>query len=192
MEEVKKEELNREIERREKNLLTYGEIRLVLRDYEEIFSDFDARSYSQRAMSVDFLDEARRALRDVDPSGFELKILMPKAKRSAEKEELIRHRLREHSRKHHEILEKKRKEIIKQGFYFTVAGFIFMLFGAYILFYDGARSFLKEFLVILLEPGGWFFFWEGLDLVIFKSKEIKGDLDFYRKMNKAKIIFSHY
>ena len=187
------DEAEKSILEQKARILAYGEISLVLRDYEEIFSDFDPRPYSSRAMSVDFLDEVRRALRDVDPKGFELKILMPKAKRNAGKEELIIHRLKEHSRKHHEMLENEGKGIMKQGFYFVSAGLIFMLLGAYILFYHSAiKSFFKEFLVVLFEPGGWFLFWEGLDLVIFKSKEIKGDLDFYRKMTKAKIFFSHY
>ena len=81
---------------------------------------------------------------------------------------------------------------IKDNYDFVIIGIIFMLWGAYLLFYHSAKSFGYEFLIVLLEPGGWFLFWEGLDLVIFKSKELKPNLDFYKKMARANITFSHY
>jgi len=48
------------------------------------------------------------------------------------------------------------------------------------------------FLVILLEPGGWFLFWEGLNLIIFETKEETPDFSFYEKMSKCSINFSSY
>jgi len=46
-----------------------------------------------------------------------------------------------------------------------------------------------HFLLILFEPAGWFFFWEGLDQVVFESKKTKPDLEFYEKMAKSDIYF---
>lgn len=173
-------------------LLAKSEVSLILDSYDDIFSSFDPRPYSQRALSVDFLDEAKRATREMKPGVFELRFLLPAAKRRIEKESTIKKRLREHVKKHTEILEKEHRGIIKQGFYFILLGVVFMLMAAYILFFYGRANFIKEFLVVLLEPGGWFLFWEGMDLIIFKSKQAKPDLEFYRKMNNVEIIFSHY
>lgn len=177
----------------ERDLLEKGEVSLVVEDYNGIFSDFDPRPFSHKALSVDFLDEARRATREIAPGKFGLRLLLPKEKRNIKEEEVIKGRLREHFKKHAGLLEKDQKGIIIQGIYFLIAGLIFMFAAAYILFfYHDKINLVKEFLVVLLEPGGWFLFWEGLNLIIFKSKVLKPDLEFYRKMVNSEIIFSHY
>ncbi|MEM4259491.1 MAG: hypothetical protein QXS38_01880 [Candidatus Pacearchaeota archaeon] len=177
----------------EEELLAKSEVSLVLDDYNDIFSDFDPRPYSERALSVDFLDEAKRATREIRPGVFELRFLLPLSKRKIDKENMIKKRLREHVKKHLGILEGERRKVLKQGFYFLLFGLIFMFSAAYILFYYHALlSLWKELLVVLLEPGGWFLFWEGLDLIIFESKKVKPDLEFYRKMANVEIVFSHY
>jgi hypothetical protein len=43
-----------------------------------------------------------------------------------------------------------------------------------------------------MEPAGWFFAWEGLDLAIFYSKEETKDYEFYKKMENCEILFSSY
>ena len=177
----------------ERALLEKGEVSLVVEDYNDIFSDFDPRHFSHKALSVDFLDETRRATREIAPGKFGLRFLLPKEKRNAKDEEVIKKRLREHFKKHADLLEKDYKGIIIQGIYFLIAGLVFMFTAAYILFfYHNKINLVKEFLVVLLEPGGWFLFWEGLSLIIFKSKVSKPDLEFYRKMVNSEIIFSHY
>ena len=176
----------------EGQLLAKSEVSLVLAKYDDIFSSFDPRSYSERSLSVDFLAEAKRATRETDKGELELRILLPKAERRVEKESAIRKRLREHFRKHADILDKERRGISNQGLFFIIFGIVFMFVAAYILFQNNVQSLFGEFIVVLLEPGGWFLLWEGLDLMIFKSKEGKADLDFYRKMSRADIAFSHY
>lgn len=174
-------------------LLERSEVSLVIEDYDEIFSDFDPRPFSHRALSVDFLDEAKRATRELKEDRFELRFLIPGSKKNAEKEKLVRERLKEHFKKHAGLLEKEHRHIVTQGLYFLFGGVMFMFAAAYILFfYHSHVSLLKEMLVVMLEPGGWFLFWEGLDLIIFKSKVLKPDLEFYRKMVKAEIVFTKY
>jgi len=47
----------------------------------------------------------------------------------------------------------------------------------------------RSFIVVLLEPAGWFTLWEGLSQLLFYSKDTKPNLVFYRKMSNAKIGF---
>ena len=185
-------EVAEELLSKEEDLLAKSEVSLILDTYNDIFSSFDPRPYSQRALSVDFIAEAKRAMRERDGGAVELRFLLPAAKRRIEVENTIKKRLKEHFRKHHEMHEKEKKGVLRQGWWFIGISLIFMFSAAYILFSYEARSIWKELLVILLEPGGWFLFWEGLNLIIFESKKIKPDLDFYRKMTNAEIVFSHY
>lgn len=176
----------------DRDLLKEGEVSLILDNYNDIFSDFDPRPNAQRALSVDFLDEAKRATRESEPGSFELKFLVPTKQKNSYEEEVIRGRLKEHFRKHAAILEGEKKKVLKQGVWFLVAGVFFMVAAAYVLFYSLIDNFLMELLVVVLEPGGWFLFWEGLDLIIFEAKRNKPDFEFYKKMTRANIKFDYY
>lgn len=185
--------LGKVLEEKERELLAKSEVSLILNSYDDIYSGFDPRPFSSRALSVDFLDEAKRATRDIGLEKFELRFLISAAKKNLEKEAMIKKRLKEHFKKHASWHERDHWKIIKQGIYFIIFGLIFMFVAAYILFYYYNQvNFLKEFLVVLLEPGGWFLFWEGLDLLIFETKRLRPDLTFYRKMTRVEIVFSHY
>jgi hypothetical protein len=71
-------------------------VSLWLDTYEDIFSDFDPHPYGRRALSEDFLAEARRAVRDRRDEVPELRLLVPTRIRSLEDETIIRKRLRDH------------------------------------------------------------------------------------------------
>jgi len=177
---------------REYKLLQMSEISLWLDTYDDIFSDFDPRPYSQRALSGDFLDEAKKASRDKASGTIELKLLIPGKKRSKKDENLVRRRLREHFSRHYVMLRKEKKDtIIREGFSFIALGIILMFIATLIMFNE-EKSLLANFLIIILEPGGWFLFWQGLDIVIFKSNSMKPDLEFYRKMSSCEISFYSY
>ena len=163
---------------------------LQISDYDEIFSDFDPRPFHHKALSVDFLDEAKRAMRDKG-EGVELKFFIPKEKRDAKKEILIKKRLSEHFQKHHKLIAKERKSVINKGVGFIFGGIVLMFIATYISF-KHESTMLTTFLVVLLEPGGWFLFWEGLNLAIFESKKFKNELEFHKKMSKCDIEFVNH
>lgn len=163
-------------------------ISLWLDGYGDIFSDFDPRDNSVRALSVDFLEEAKRAA--VDKSeGLELNILIPKDKRNQKTEEVIKKRLANHFERHHLLLEKEKKSTIKTGLLFILVGIVIMTIATYVLIYYES---LANFMLILLEPAGWFFLWDGLEIALFKSKDKKSELEFYRKLSDAEINFDSY
>lgn len=173
-------------------LMKSSQISLWLEDYEDIFSDFDSRPYSERALSGDFLHEAKNASRDKPSGGLELRFLIPKNKRDQRKEMLIRSRLLDHFGKHHRRLHKESRKVVSHGIIFMIAGVTFMLLASILMPMQSGSNVLSNFLFVLLQPGGWFFLWEGLKFILFESKRESHDLSFYDKMTRCSIIFLSY
>jgi hypothetical protein len=174
------------------HLLKLSEISLWLDSYDDIFSDFDPRPYSQRALSDDFLTETKKASRDKASGSIQLSFLVPKDKRNAQHENLIKKRLRDHFKKHYIIFQKDIYKQVREGLIYVVSGIILMFTTTYIFFKNPNESLLLSFLVTFLEPAGWFLFWQGLMLVIFESRVKKPDMEFYEKMAKSEIDFIPY
>lgn len=167
-----------------------SEIPLWLDDYNDLFSDFDPRNYSHRALSQDFLDELKRASRD-KPKKVKLGLLIPKVKRNEKEEFVIKRRLREHFMKHFLMLKKEHGKTLREGAIFLTLGIAFMVMTTYFLIHRRDNYFLT-LISVFLEPGGWFLFWEGLYLMIFESRKKHPDLKFYKKMSKLKTEFKSY
>ena len=170
-------------------LLELSKISLWVDNYNDIFSDFDSRSYEQRALSDDFLLEAKKASRDKVSGTIELNLLVPKRKRNSHHKLTIKKRLRDHFKKYHAHFKKEINKVIQQGAAFLVLGTILMLISTFILFEHSNSSLILDFLVVILQPAGWFLFWEGLNLIIFESKHKRPELDFYRKMSSCEVHF---
>ena len=60
----------------EQKILHLSEISILLDNYDDIFSDFDPRPYSERSLSDDLLNEARKASRDKNTGRLELRFLI--------------------------------------------------------------------------------------------------------------------
>jgi hypothetical protein len=176
--------------KKEEQVLKEGNISLILDSYDDIFSDFDPRPYTHKALSDDFLSECKKASLDKE-KGLELRFMVPKHKRNTNEEYEIRKRLREHFQKHFKEKEKDIKSIKKTGLMWFFLGAIVMVAATFLYKYEHV-NFLFTFLLVMSEPAGWFFFWEGLDKVVIEAKKKKPDYDFYRKMAKARIYFLDY
>jgi len=166
-------------------------ISLILDSYNEIFSDFDPRNYSQRAISDDFLSECKRAVREKTVGDFELRLLVPEKIRIVKDEEVIKKRLKEHFKKHLDIESKNIFKMKKEGFKWFLIGTVIMVLDTLLVAYT-TRNFFLNFLIIILEPAGWFSFWEGLGKIFIHSKDKFPDYDFYEKMSSSKIYFVNY
>ncbi|MEK6886363.1 MAG: hypothetical protein AABW88_00875 [Nanoarchaeota archaeon] len=172
-------------------LIKKSEISLSLDTYDDIFSDFDPRPFSQRALSDDFLLEAKKASRD-KTTGIELNFIIPKTVRKSSEELLIKKRLKEHFKRHYAIERTEVRNIRKFGGRLTSIGIVLMFLATFILFKFSQKDFLMTFLVVLLEPAGWFTFWEGLNQMVFEPRKHKEDLEFYRKMSSCEVNFFEY
>ena len=179
------------VEDKEK-LLKMSEVSLWLDNYDDIFSDFDPRPYSQRALSDDFLSEAKKVSRGKASGVIEVKLLVPHDKRNSYQETIIKKRLREHFKNQSVFLHEEIGSMIRQGVIFVVVGIIFMAVASFILFTSPEKSFLFSFLVALFEPAGWFLFWEGMRQVIFEAKAKRPEIEFNDKMAKWEIVFISY
>jgi hypothetical protein len=174
------------------SLLKKSEISIWLDTYDDIFSDFDPRPFSQRALSDDFINETKKASRDKASGSIQLSFLVPKTLRNTSNESLIRKRLRDHFKKHHQLLHDEIKQQRKKGYLLLMVGIFIMFTSTFLLFEYPNKSLVISFLVTLFEPAGWFLFWEGMSEVIFRSTTKKPDLEFYEKMIKCDILFFEY
>lgn len=172
-------------------LLKLSEISLWIDTYDDIFSDFDPRPYNQRAISDDFLNELMKATRSKTSGKIEIRFLVPTKIRSIHQEAIIKKRLQEYFHHKMNLVKQERKELIMHGMRFTGIGIIFMII-ATILLSSSVNNTLTNFLIILLEPAGWFLFWNGMDTLIYRVKAKSPEHDFNKNMAKAEITFMNY
>lgn len=195
MEDKKEAKDNTNLEIKEDNLkqeiLKMSEISLWLDTYDDIFSDFDPRQFSQRALSVDFLDEIKRASREKATGQIELKFLIPEKDRENDVELQIKRRLKEHFKKHADMLNKEERKTIARAIFFIFFGFAMLIFASYISSLD-LEGFFYAAIPVFLEPAGWFTFWFSLEQIFDRFKEKKPEEEFYARMSKAEISFISY
>lgn len=184
------EQIQHEKHQEYRELLSKGEISLMLDTYDDIFSDFDPRPYHSRALSVDFLDEASRAAREKSGT-LQIHFLLPAHERKYAIEGIIKKRLRAHFERHYHLLHKEAKQKIVNGLLISALGFILMIGAAYTFIHEDGQ-FLMILLGVILEPAGWFAVWEGMYIIFFSSRDNKQELEFYHKMTHADIRFDTY
>jgi hypothetical protein len=183
-----------EIQEAIKGIINETEISIILDTYDDIFSDFDPRPYNERALSEDFLAEAKRAARDKDEN-LELRFLIPKDTRNIAQETVIKNRLRRHFRKHYINVRDALIAYKNQAILLIIIGIAIGLVEAIALSAPTTfdiGSLLTDVIGIVLTPASWFSIWTGFEHLIYKPKEEVEEGDFYRKMEKIKISFSSY
>ncbi|MBI4652464.1 hypothetical protein HY745_14550 [Candidatus Desantisbacteria bacterium] len=77
-------------------ILDMVQVSLQIDSYDDIFSDFDPRPFSERTLSDDFLLESKKAFREKESGRFELRFLIPIKERKLESEKIIKKRLTDH------------------------------------------------------------------------------------------------
>jgi len=172
-------------------LLRMSEISLILDDYDDIFSDFDPRPYSERGLSEDFLLEVRKGCRDKTSGQVELTLMVPSTAKDINKELLIEKRLKNHFKKHHTLVKKEVWRVRAMGGLQVLIGSALSLVTT-LLIANPAEDLLSKFAFVIFEPASWFVMWSGLDDIFRGWKRMKSDFDFYSRMAEAKISFIPY
>jgi len=163
-----------------------NDITLLLDSYNDIFSSFDPRPYSEKSLSDDFIIECKKAAIDKEESKIKLILSVPEEKRKVIDEIKIKKRLSEHFARHFKINKKEIIDIKKKGALWFLIGTALMLIGAFTKSFNG---FAFNLLNIMIEPAGWFSFWEGLGKIFITADEKTPNYIFYKKMDKAAIYF---
>ena len=182
--------MSEEKESEVKHIMNQTEISLVLDTYDDIFSSFDPRLYNERALSDDFLAEAKKAARDKQDS-LELHLLIPKSKRNSADESLIKQRLKEHFRHRHALAKDKLSRHKKKALVLIIAGTL-IGFVAVAVSLSEINTILKHTAEILLSPASWFTIWTGFEHLTFLPENYVETELFYSKMIDAHITFTGY
>lgn len=167
------------------------QISIWLDSYDDVFSDFDPRPYSERALSDDFIAELKKVSREEEFGVGELRLLVSSKNRKQESEPIIVKRVHAYFRRGNYYLLRRVKNTRFNAILITLAGMSMILLASFI---SGVHSdkFYMKVLFVLVEPAGWFFIWTGMDDLFFAPRKRKEELDFFAKMAKAKIIFASF
>ena len=174
-----------------KSAMDKAEISLILDTYDDIFSDFDPRPYNERALSEDFLIEARKAARD-KTNGIELRFLIPAPLQDKSSEERIKQRLKSHFRKHYRLAERELIHRRRLAVVLISIGVIVGILDVILITSAGANTFMKDSIDIVLAPASWYTLWNGFDNLLVKPKDVESNMRFYKKMVGSSITFAPY
>jgi len=163
------------------------EIAITLDTYDDIFSDFDPRPYSQREMSEDFLKEMSRRYMEGKHGRFEVHFTIPSAERDLKAEALIKKRLRDHFT----FMVKRESEVIQKtknrGYLYMLIGFSILLIDTY--FYLSYESVFYHLITILLVPAGWYGMFTGIGKVIHEPYDASERKKLHEKFERADFSF---
>lgn len=163
-------------------------VNMWLDKYDEIFSDFDPSPYAQRAISDDFIAEAKKTCSGKDKAIREFNLLLPEQVRDEKTEIAVSERLHSYFRNKLHQYNINFKETQKKGILLSISGIILLAILTYLLSVNIFSPFIKIIFTII-EPAGWFLIWIGLDYFFFTNKSKKPDRDFYKKVAAARIQF---
>lgn len=164
------------------------EVSIWLDNYDDIFSDFDPRPYSERSLSDDFITEAKKVSREKLLKINELNLLIPEAKRNVELETIIIKNLHTNFTRHYDYLHYQSIKIKRKGILFILIGIPFMAAASYFSYLNSPLLFFS-ILRIICEPAGWFFVWTGFDHIFLMANTKEGDINFYSLLAKTHIHF---
>lgn len=170
-----------------KDPLRLQAVKMWLDSYNDLFSDFDPRHVSERALSSDFLAELKRATQDILRGRVHLVLLLAARRRSRPRETMILERLKAHFTRHSLALQLERKRVRIRAILQGTAGLALML--ALVFFKDASLP--VRALTLLAEAVGWYFFWSGMDQLFFSSTTRTAEIQFYEKMAQASIEFQN-
>ncbi len=156
--------------------------------YNDLFSDFDSRPYSERAISDDFISELNKLTEEKDDFIKTIIFQVPAKVRDEKTEAVITDRLTNGLLNQYIRFSKELNRSRRNGILMTVLGIAAMMLAVYITSL-GEHTLIINSLKILFEPAGWFLIWTGLDKMYMGGKPIKRKRDFYARLEKSKIEF---
>lgn len=175
---------------KERMLPELAEISIWLDTYDDVFSDFDPRPYTQRTMSDDFIHAAKKEVKETSGGKLQMILMIPVALRVTAHEETIKKRVRDYFKSNFDTLSKRTRYLQRWG-YIIFAGAITSIFISSMVHYLQAPIIVQNLLYSIFEPMGFFMLFTGLEQVISAGKN-KENIDFYRRIAEGTIKFIGY
>ena len=166
----------------------FSQINILLDSYDDIFSDFDSNTYSEKTLSDDFISQAKKISKNKTAEVLSLRFFIPLSQRNFENEKIIIKRLIGYFAHMHQQLKTDIKKTYLKGWLLVAIGITLMVAASYLSFIK-AQLYIIHLLLVLFEPAGWFLLWAGLDDIVYNSKDYKKEISFYSKMINSKIDF---
>ncbi len=169
-------------------LLSKAELSIWLDTYNDIFSDFDPRPFSERALSDDFINEVKKMARENSTGPVVLTLLMPANLRQHATEDTIMKSLHAHFRIFARQQQQDMKRLKRKGALLTLSGVLILALVALVV---QARIpvFFANLLPVTLEPFGLFLVWTGLETLFYEIPKKKPGFEFNYQMAHAEIKF---
>ena len=161
--------------------------------YDDIFSDFDTRPYSERGLSEDFLKELSSRTLETPRGELEVLLVMPRALRNEKDESVMKNRLRKHFSQELKRLLANREEKRRHGFVYFAIGAGLLVLEVYLIEQSQNVSpvvFALSQAIAL--PAGWFFAYTGLEKILQPYGEDVEKFEFIRNMHAAGYRFTSY
>ncbi len=164
------------------------DISIAIDSYDDIFSDFDPREFSQREVSDDLLKDLKRRYVEGKSGRLEVRFILPADLREPKLEATIKKRLREHFERRLKGLEGEVHKRRWRGKMYIAFGALFLLVQAYYssFFRDVLSS---ELLAIILVPAGWFGMWTGIEKLLEDPERVEEQKKLNEKLMHASYIF---
>lgn len=166
------------------------EIRIWIDDYNDIFSDFDPREYTERNISDDFLHEMKRVASESDHDVKTLRLLVDEKLRDEKTEATIIERVHNEFAESYHVYEGKRRKFRSQSMLFIAAGLIMILSAGYFSYLKADQP-LMHIPLVILEPAGWFLTWTGFEQIFKSGKQSMPEFVFFGKLRRTKIVFGN-
>ncbi len=159
--------------------------------YGDLFSDYDSRDFTERALSDDFIMEVRKLVRELPSEKIEIKFNLMEEPSNAETEAIIIKNIHEHFAYYADVVQKEMNQIFRNGCLMCAGGFGLIISLAFLGAVATESSFINGS-HMALEPIGWFLAWTGLDMVFQQSKKEQETIDFNLKMTRSEITFMSF
>lgn len=164
-------------------------VSLSLKDYNDIFSVFDAREFRDCALSDDFLQECKKIIAESKFPVQQLKLGMQENKRSAKDEVIIQKRLHSYFLAQAHLWEQEKHRERKVARFMISIGVLIGFLVSYIIYVGHLHPFVITALSVVGEPASWFLIWTGADKAVALHKNQKVEWNHYLKLAYAKISF---
>ncbi len=164
------------------------DLHLWIDTYDDLFSDFDPRPFTERIISDDFLAEMNKLTAEHDDHVKSICFQIPKAARDEGSEQIIRERLIRDFQRQHAHFASRWNANFRIGIFIVLGGLTSLALAVFFAQTD-LKQLAKDIIKVVLEPAGWFMMWTGLDKVAFGGRAVKRKRDFYKRLSQSKVEF---